>query len=114
MCITISHQKNCENELRKVCDRVAAKIGEAIQPSYSHRANHLSNRMRETTAARIILSLVSSRGRMTFVVSETTSRLERIAIAFGSIHALLRISLVILAMISLILHAILTVKDMNA
>ena len=45
-----------ENELRRLCDRVATDVGEPIQPSYSHRANHMSNRPRAMIAPRTILS----------------------------------------------------------
>ena len=45
-----------ENELRRVCDSVAAHVGEPIQPSYSHRANRMSNRARAVIAPGTILS----------------------------------------------------------
>ena len=45
-----------ENALRRVCDRVAADVGEPIQPSYSHRVNHMSNHQRARIAPRTILS----------------------------------------------------------
>lgn len=45
-----------ENELRRLCDRVATDVGEPIQPSYSHRVNHMSNRPSAMIAPRTILS----------------------------------------------------------